>query len=107
MCEGPEGLHILDTRPVAVSRRHTLQGRSRELLLECQSPRRFADPEPALLDLVAQKLVLALGDRYLSLPVAGDLPTLQATWKFPGGYPDRPPGLPAYRVPELLRVAHA
>lgn len=106
MADSESGLHILDTRKVAVERRYRLDGRSRELLLECQTPRRYPQPEPELLDLLAKKLVLQLGDRYLSLPVSGDLPTLQAQWKFPGGYPERPPGQPPYQVPEHLRAAH-
>jgi len=107
MSDTEEGLHILDTRSVAVERRHRVQGRSRELLLECRTPRRFLEPEPALLELVDKKLVLVLNDRYLSLPVEGDLPTLQASWKFPGGYPERPASQPPYRVPEGLRGALA
>lgn len=107
MSDSEEGLDILDTRALAVARRHRLQGRARELLLECRSPRRFLQPEPALLELVEKKLVLVLHDRYLSLPVEGDLPTLQAPWKFPGGYPERPPGQPAYQIPEVLRGARA
>jgi len=107
MLDGEEGLSILDTRAAAVERRYQLQGRSRELLLECLTPRRYAEPEPALLELVDRKLVLHLGERFLSLPVAGNLPSLPANWKFPGGFPERPANLPPYRFPDALRGIHA
>ena len=35
--QSDEGLHVLDTRTVAVARRHRIQGRAAELLLECQT----------------------------------------------------------------------
>ena len=101
MAETEKGLMILDTRAVATARRHLLQGRQRELLLECRVPRRFAEPEPALQELVRHKLVLELGQRYLSLPVAGNLPSLPAVWRFPGGFPERPENIPPYRFPYL------
>ena len=102
MSETSEGLSILDTRTVATARRHLLQDRRRELLLDCRTPRRFAQADPDLSWLVEQKLVLELGQRYLSLPVAGALPRLPAPWRFPGGFPERPEGLPAYRFPTVL-----
>jgi magnesium-protoporphyrin IX monomethyl ester (oxidative) cyclase len=95
--ERPQGTLILDTRPVAPERRYFLQGRSRELLLECEVPRRFPHPEPELLDLVERKLVLCVGERYLSLPVRGELPPLPSRVDFPGGYYPRPKGREAYR----------
>ena len=101
MSETADGLLILDTRTVATARRHLLQGRRRQLLLECRTPRRFAEEDSDLSWLVEQKLVLQLGQRFLSLPVAGNLPRLPAPWRFPGGFPERPEGLPIYRFPAL------
>ena len=95
--ERPQGTLILDTRPVAPARRFFLEGRSRELLLECETPRRFPEPEPELLNLVERKLVVRIGERYLSLPVRGDLPALPRKEDFPGGYYPRPQSRQAYR----------
>ena len=95
--ERPQGTLILDTRPVAPQRRFYLQGRSRELLAECETPRRFPDPEPELLDLVERKLVLRIGERYLSLPVTGELPALPRKEDFPGGFYPRPHDREVYR----------
>ncbi len=105
MSETSDGLLILDTRKVATARRHLLQGRRRELLLECRTPRRYAEADADLSWLVEQKLVLELGQRYLSLPVGGSLPLLPAPWRFPGGCPERPEGLPIYRFPAVLTQA--
>ncbi|MBN9414494.1 hypothetical protein ABS71_16780 [bacterium SCN 62-11] len=104
MQELEDELLILDTRQVATARRHKLQGRRRELLLECRTPRRYAAPEDDLNWLVENKLVLELGQRYLSLPVAGNLPSLAAPWRFPGGFPSRPENCPPYRFPDFLNV---
>ena len=107
MSEKEDGLHILDTRAVAVQRRYLLVGRTREILLECLTPQRFERPEPELQQLVDWKLVFPSGERYLSLPVRGSLPRLPETWKFPGGYPERPAREKPYQMPDLLRGAFA
>ena len=59
------------------------------------------DPEPELLDLVERKLVLRIDQRYLSLPVRGELPSLPRAEDFPGGYHPRPHDRKPYK-----RVAH-
>ena len=99
--ERPEGTLILDTRSIAPVRRSLLTGRTRELFIECETPRRFAEPEPELLDLVERKLVLCIDQRYLSLPVRGELPSLPRAEDFPGGYHPRPHDRKPYK-----RVAH-
>lgn len=96
MLDGPDGLDILDTRAVATRRRHLLSGRERELLLECESPRRLVE-EPAREALLEKKLLLQLGDRFLALPVAGSLPSLPRNEEFPGGYHERPAHIQPYR----------
>ncbi|MBX3166925.1 MAG: RiPP maturation radical SAM C-methyltransferase [Candidatus Eremiobacteraeota bacterium] len=96
MVDQPNGLDIVDTRAVARQRRHLLQGRERELLLECETPRRL-QPEPALDTLLEKKLLLHLGDFYLALPVAGSLPSLPRNEEFPGGYHERPAHIKPYR----------
>ncbi len=87
---------ILDTRKCATQRRHVLSQRERELLEDCDNPRKRTDEHQSLID---KKLVLALGDRCLALPVRGALPTLPAHWQFPGGFPERPAAQPRYKTP--------
>ena len=99
--------NILDTRQVAWQRRYQLTGRCHQLLQECRTPRRFEDPEPALLELMEKKLVLRTGDRYLSLPVAGSLPSLPGATQFPGGFPERPATALPYTFPLHLGGALA
>lgn len=80
-----ETLRFLDTRPCAPSRRQTLVGALREAYLACQEPisaRQAGEPE-LWRELVARKLVLELGGRYLALAVAGDLPS--RAHRYPGG----------------------
>jgi len=96
MTEGETGLQVLDTRRCAVQRRHLLTGAQRELLLSCDTPRRLT---AEMSELVEKKLVLALGDRCVALPVRGALPRLPAHWQFPGGFPERPSAQPRYRAP--------
>lgn len=93
------GLQVLDTRRCAVQRRHVLTGAERELLLACDTPRKLT---PELAGLVEKKLVLAVGDRCVALPVRGSLPRLPAHWQFPGGFPERPSAHPPYRVPSEI-----
>lgn len=96
MVDKPDGLDIVDTRAVATHRHYLLSGRERELLLECETPRRL-QPEPALEMLMENKLLIHLGGYYLALPVAGDLPRLPRNEDFPGGYFERPAHIKPYR----------
>ncbi|ODT79211.1 hypothetical protein ABS71_01215 [bacterium SCN 62-11] len=92
-----ERLHILDTRAVALQRRHVLTGDERRLYLACETARTdkaacqevgldLERGQEILIRLSQQRLMLALADgRYLSLAVAGDLPRLLRPEEFPGG----------------------
>lgn len=90
MQDDGQTLSVLDTRPCAQARRHSLSGRARELYLACDSARGLKalgeDSQIILDDLCRQKLMLKLSDgRYFSLAVAGDLPRLLRPREFPGG----------------------
>mgnify|MGYP003604752773 CR=1 FL=1 len=97
MRDDGECLEILDTRPVAVARRHRLVGEERRLLLACETARTVKacaeeiqlglERAQELLTSLSQRcLLLALADgRYLSLPVGGELPRLLRPNQFPGG----------------------
>jgi magnesium-protoporphyrin IX monomethyl ester (oxidative) cyclase len=89
-------LTILDTRAVAVSRRHSLEGLSRRVYLACDLPQtvrtcaRALEVEESLVfaiveELKGQRLVLCQSDRVLSLAVRGELPALPRREQFPGG----------------------
>ena len=88
-----ERLMIIDTRPCALQRVVYLEGREREVYLECDTPKArksFADPE-VVDSLVERKLMLELDGKVLSLAVRGDLPAMPRNIDFPGGCMDIDP----------------
>ena len=88
-----ERLMIIDTRPCALQRVVHLEGREREVYLECDTPKArksFSDQE-VVDSLVQRKLMLELDGKVLSLAVRGDLPAMPRNIDFPGGCMDIDP----------------
>jgi magnesium-protoporphyrin IX monomethyl ester (oxidative) cyclase len=93
MTENDNAVTILDTRPVAFEKQTVLRGLPAEVLKLCDSPRSSTwlhdnlngDLESAIEELERRKLLLAFDGKYLSLPVAGKIPTLPDRLSFPGG----------------------
>jgi ribosomal peptide maturation radical SAM protein 1 len=105
MVDQEDQLSILDTRPVARQRRHSLDGEARRVYLACETARGLkacaaeagleeSRAQEILSELCQQLLTLALPDgRFLSLAVAGELPRLLRPEEFPGGSCRVAPGL--------------
>lgn len=106
MTDDGDTIAILDTRACAIERRQRLTGVAADVLRACEPAvtrarlperiRRSAGREwpDALLDaaiheLTASRLLVAVSDRLLSLPIPGDIPDLPTPQEFPGGL-DRP-----------------
>jgi len=92
-----DSISFLDTRPCAPVRRSTITGLEAEayrLLDAALAPAELAtrlarderEVAEALSSLVAKKLVLALGDKYLALALAGEVPTIPDHETLPGGW---------------------
>jgi ribosomal peptide maturation radical SAM protein 1 len=101
-----DALRIIDTRECAAARVTDLTGLEHRVYLLCDqassvsSIRRRMKMEDGqhfdeeqlratLEDLSERNLLLKLGDRYLALAVAGDIPTLHVGAAYPAGYVDR------------------
>jgi magnesium-protoporphyrin IX monomethyl ester (oxidative) cyclase len=82
---------IADTRTVATRPVHHLSEQEAALYRACEtaqtvaSLRRTLGVEPELERLVADRLLLRQGERYLALATQGDLPRLPQPKDFPGG----------------------
>jgi hypothetical protein len=110
-----DALRIVDTRECAAARVTDLTGLDRRLYLICDqanslnSIRRQLEMENGddvneeqlrvtLENLIERNLLVKLGDRYLALAVAGDIPTLHVGAAYPAGYVDRSFVLPEQRM---------
>ena len=110
-----DALRIVDTRECAAARVTDLTGLERRLYLICDqanslnSIRRQLEMENGhdvneeqlrvtLENLIERNLLVKLGDRYLALAVAGDIPTLHVGAAYPAGYVDRSFVLPEQRM---------
>lgn len=108
-------LRIVDTRECAAARVTDLTGLDRRVYLICdrassltQIRRRMetengqhfdeAQLRATLEKLSERHLLLELGDRYLALAVAGDIPTLHVGAAYPAGYVDRSLVLPQQTI---------
>ncbi|MEX4005391.1 RiPP maturation radical SAM C-methyltransferase [Paraburkholderia sp. EG285A] len=86
------GATVLDTRPCARQRVSHLSVSSTEILALCDQGATKAQlaacpPTPDEWDaLIANRWLVLLGDKYLSLPVRGEVPRLPSRRHFPGGY---------------------
>ena len=89
-------LVVRDSRPVATASEHRLSGRAREVLLEARTPSRYSSEDATVADLVAHRLLLRIGERYLSLATDGDPASYPEAWLQPGGSLRRPEHLPRY-----------
>ena len=102
-----EAIHFFDTRPCAVERRHAVSGLDASVHRACDPgadlrtiARRVADATGAipgeedvaacLARFAERKLVLVLGDRWLSLALGGDVPPVCGAEDFPGGQSEIP-----------------
>ena len=90
-------IDFFDTRPCAPVRRSSISGLDAEVYRMADAalaPREFAarlsrderEVREALSRLVERKLVLALGDKYLALALAGEVPTIPELETLPGGW---------------------
>jgi ribosomal peptide maturation radical SAM protein 1 len=110
LCQSPMedgGIEILDTRRIATQRITRLDplesaiiavcdeaqplDRLAEILTEAGHQPGKASLADAVERLTARGFVIALDDRLLALPVAGDLPSMPQNGDFPGGYIHLPP----------------
>jgi ribosomal peptide maturation radical SAM protein 1 len=93
MADNGTRISIIDTRPVALNRRVTLDGLARDVYLACDTARSLGNLSTGLPDadglqdvldeLVARRLTLCNKGRYLSLAVQGELPAFPE--RYPGG----------------------
>lgn len=90
------GRDVSDTRPGSPRSQYQLSERAAALLLECQTPRRALTDEPALRELLENRLLLHLGEHYLALATQGEPRPLPLEWEHPLGRPERPPQAPPY-----------
>ena len=83
---------IFDTRPCARQRITRISPRAAAILELCDDGATMAQleklqPDPAeLTELIENRWLIAVGDKHLSLPTKGDVPTLPSRRHFPGGY---------------------
>ncbi|KVG57271.1 hypothetical protein WJ33_04220 [Burkholderia ubonensis] len=86
------GATVLDTRPCARQRVSQVSAAAAGILALCDGGATSAQIDrrrlaPGEWDaLIGNRWLLALGEKYLSLPVNGDVPALPARQRFPGGY---------------------
>jgi ribosomal peptide maturation radical SAM protein 1 len=102
-----DAIEFFDTRPCAVARRHAVSGLEAAVYRACDPgadlrtlSRRVAEASGAapydadvaacLARLAERKLVLALGKRWLSLALSGDVPPVCGAEDFPGGQSEIP-----------------
>ena len=100
----PDGLRLIDTRPVAVARNHSFQGLAaaiyracseaitpKVLLTKIQMEQQYEsitweDVQEKLDMFVDKKLLLFLSGKYLALALEGNVPPVPGIEDFPGGY---------------------
>lgn len=109
-----DALVVVDTRPCAPTWRRRLQGAEREVLEFCDKARtrdevsaRVPGHDGVLDALVRERLIVAVGDQYVSLPVildAGAQPG-KIRGRMPGGHLKRPCAGDVLRMLRRMRVS--
>jgi ribosomal peptide maturation radical SAM protein 1 len=102
-----DAIEFFDTRPCAAERRHAVSGLEAAVYRACDpgadaktisrrvaeatgAPPAEQDVAACLARLAERKLVLTLGDRWLSLALRGDVPPICGAEDFPGGQSEIP-----------------
>ena len=107
MFEQGQELLVRDTRPMATAAEHRLAGRAREILLEARTPMRYPEGDAIVGDLLARRLLLKNGERYLSLPTLGEPRPYPEAWEHPAGSLHRPEHIGRYHPPAVAQTSRA